>query len=172
MEKNGNEETKNNDTALNVAQKTRGTAPAGRAWDPVCGAFAGGPCLCGGRLGVENAASGAVWPVWLRQFCAGCSGVLPGRAVHAGRGSAAPHLQAGAGARVCKRHGDRVFRHPAAGAVGLPDGGGLLPERLSGVAVRRRTGCGAGRQPAAALRPAGGKLHHAGAGALRQPVHF
>ena len=56
MEKNGNEETKNNDTALNVAQKTRGTAPAGRAWDPVCGAFAGGPCLCGRRLGVENAA--------------------------------------------------------------------------------------------------------------------
>ena len=105
-------------------------------------------------------------------FGAGCSGVLPGRAVHAGRGSAAPHLQAGAGTRVCKRHGDRVFRHPAAGAVGLPDGGGLLPERLSGVAVRRRTGCGAGRQPAAALRPAGGKLHHAGAGALRQPVHF
>ena len=112
MEKNGNEETKNNDTALNVAQKTRGTAPAGRAWDPVCGAFAGGPCLCGRRLGVENAASGAVWPVWLRQFCVGCSGVLPGRAVHAGRGPAAPHLQAGAGARVCKRHGDRVFRHP------------------------------------------------------------
>lgn len=35
-----------------------------------------------------------------------------------------------------------------------------------------RTGCGAGRQPAAALRQAGGKLHHAGAGALRQPVHF
>lgn len=58
------------------------------------------------------------------------------------------------------------------GLSALPDGGGLLPERLSGVAVRRRTGCGAGRQPAAALRPAGGKLHHAGAGALRQPVHF
>ena len=31
--RNGNEETKNNDTALNVAQKTRGTAPAGRAWE-------------------------------------------------------------------------------------------------------------------------------------------
>lgn len=105
-------------------------------------------------------------------FVLGAAVCCLGRAVHTGRGSAAPHLQAGAGARVCKRHGDRVFRHPAAGAVGLPDGGGLLPERLSGVAVRRRTGCGAGRQPAAALRPAGGKLHHAGAGALRQPVHF
>ncbi len=118
MEKNGNEETKNNDTALNVAQKTRGTAPAGRAWDPVCRPFAGGPCLF-----VEG---DSVWKT-LHQVLFGlfgCGSFVLGAAVcclavlYTRGEDLLPHIcKLAAGAGVCQQHGHRVLRHPAAGVL-------------------------------------------------------
>ena len=171
-EKNGNKKTKIHRAARSIAEKAGTAAAPGRAGHPVRGPAAGRAGLCAGRLGLAGAARRAVRPVWLRQFCAGRSGVLPGRAVHPGRRPAAQNFQAGAGAHLCQRHGHRVFRHPAAGPFGLPDSGGLLRKRRERLAGRRRTGRCAGRQPAAALRPPRREPHHAGAGAVRQPVHF
>ncbi len=69
-------------------QKKPGTAAAGGAGHPVCGAAAHGAGVRGGRLRLESAAPGAVRAVRLRQLCAGRSGVLSGRPVHPGRGPA------------------------------------------------------------------------------------
>ena len=61
-------------------------------------------------------------------------------------------LQAGSGAGVCLRHGDRFFRYPAAGHVGIPDDSCLLRKRRECMDRRRCVGRTAGRQPAAAVR--------------------
>ena len=168
----GKTETKIHCGARQTAPEKPGTGPdACGAGDLVFGPHPHGAGFCAGQRGLEDSARRAVWRVWLRQLCGGRGAVLSGHPVHPRRGPAAPHCKAAAGAGVCQQHGHRVLGYPRR-CPGGDHGSRLLPERCQRLAVRRRAGCRAGRQSAAALRAPGSQSGHGGAGPLRQPVHF
>ena len=76
---------------------------------------------------------------WARQ-CAALLCSIPGAKTFCPRSSS--WFWAG----VCLRHGDRFFRYPAAGHVGIPDDSCLLCKRRECMDRRRCAGCTAGRQ--------------------------